>query len=570
LQAAGSRASIQPLVQLLQSGKVTGDRADSVLSLIAAVGGPAELGMVLDRVLAKDGITPAQQANLLGALQEASRQRGVRPAGDLGRIEQLLAIDNDPLRAAVVRIAGFWKLESLKPRILEIVRADATSDLVRQAAFESLVQLGDKSSQEAIAGLIGEGRSGSIRRMALIALTALNLDAAAQRAPDVLAATEANADPTDVFMAFLQRKNGGVVLTAALGERKLPADIAKIGVRAVRASGREAPHLIEKLTRAGSLSALPKQLSAQEMQQLVADILKKGDAARGETVYRRKDQACTKCHAIAGAGGQVGPDLASIGASAPVDYLLESILLPNKVIKENYHSLIVTTRKGLLHTGIKVRETKTELVLRDAEDREIAIPIAEIDERANGGSLMPEGLADPLTRGELIDLVRFLSELGKVGPYAISQARLVRRWQVLEATPQARQLLNRTRLASAAGNDPALSWMPAYSQVSGQLPLDAVPRLQYRGDMPPVGLVRCHFDVSTGGKVRLLLNSPVGMTLWLDGSPVEASATMSLDMTAGVHTITIAIDANRRQEGLRCELEDEPGSAARVRIVGGK
>jgi len=31
-----------------------------------------------------------------------------------------------------------------------------------------------------------------------------------------------------------------------------------------------------------------------------------------------------------------------------------------------------------------------------------------------GGSLMPAGLADNLTRGELVDLVRFLSELGKL------------------------------------------------------------------------------------------------------------------------------------------------------------
>ena len=34
---------------------------------------------------------------------------------------------------------------------------------------------------------------------------------------------------------------------------------------------------------------------------------------------------------------------------------------------------------------------------------------------------MPVGLADTLTRGELVDLVRFLSELGKVGPYADQQ-----------------------------------------------------------------------------------------------------------------------------------------------------
>src|SRR5205807_7719209 len=110
--------------------------------------------------------------------------------------------------------------------------------------------------------------------------------------------------------------------------------------------------------------------------------------------------------------------------------------------------LVVATKDGKLHTGIKVRETNTELILRNAEDKEISVPLNSIEERGNGGSLMPEGLADPLTRGEIVDLDRFLSELGKVGPYPVSKARLVRRWQVLEPTPNAYNLLLRTTFTS--------------------------------------------------------------------------------------------------------------------------
>src|SRR5262249_10481622 len=149
-------------------------------------------------------------------------------------------------------------------------------------------------------------------------------------------------------------------------------------------------------------------------------------------------------------------------------------------IKEGYHSLVVATKDGKVHTGIKVREANGELVLRNAEDQEIAIPKNSIDEQTNGGSLMPEGLADPLTRTELVDLVRFLSELGKVGPYSVSKARIVRRWQVLEPTPEAYTLLARTSFASAAGNDPTLHWLPAYSNVAGTLPLDSLPHFHIR------------------------------------------------------------------------------------------
>src|SRR5262249_57620890 len=135
----------------------------------------------------------------------------------------------------------------------------------------------------------------------------------------------------------------------------------------------------EALTKGGGLTNPVRVLSAKQMEELVTEVGKRGDATRGEAIYRRKDQTCLKCHAIAGAGGLVGPDLVSIGASAQVDYLIESILLPSKIIKEGYHSLNVVTNRGKLYTGIKVRETKDELVLRDAEDREIMIPVKDID-----------------------------------------------------------------------------------------------------------------------------------------------------------------------------------------------
>jgi hypothetical protein len=244
--------------------------------------------------------------------------------------------------------------------------------------------------------------------------------------------------------------------------------------------------------------------------------------------------------------------------------------LPNKVIKENYHSIIVTTKQGKIITGIKVRESKTELVLRDAEDREVVIPAQDIDERAMGGSLMPEGLADPLTRNELLDLSRFLSELGKVGPYSVGQARVVRRWQTLENTNEARTLLRTTRVGSAATNDPALTWTPAYSQVSGTLPLDAIPSLKFRGDANPLSFVRCQLDVSTPGKAKLQLNSAIGITAWLNAEPIEAGEAMTLDLPSGLQTLTFAVDRAVRKDALRITLEDVAGSPARVRIVGGK
>ena len=50
----------------------------------------------------------------------------------------------------------------------------------------------------------------------------------------------------------------------------------------------------------------------------------------------------------------------------------------------------------------------------------------------------------------------------------------------------------------------------------------------------------------------------------------RAKETMDVTLTAGVHTLTILVDASGRKEPLRVELDDKPGSPARVRVVGGK
>ena len=71
----------------------------------------------------------------------------------------------------------------------------------------------------------------------------------------------------------------------------------------------------------------------------------------------------------------------------------DSLLVPSKQIKENYHSLAVETKEGKIITGVKVRQTDADLVLRNAEDQEVAIPLAEIEEQANTGSIMPTSVA---------------------------------------------------------------------------------------------------------------------------------------------------------------------------------
>jgi len=569
LQAADSRAVLPTLVELVRSGKA-GVAETDMLVFLATLGGPSELALLFERIT--ESARPIdERTRLLEALDQATRQRNVRPAGDWQRLLPLLKEDNEGLRIAAARLAGLWKLEAARPRLLDLARADKTSDAVRQAAVDGLAALGGKASIEALERLASKEGSMTRRRLALIALVRLDAKVAAQHTAALLTKLTNDSEAAGIFEAFLQRKGGAALLAAALRDHPLPTDIARIGLRAVRSTGRPDEGLAETLTKAGSLTFGARTLSPQEMQAMITEVASRGDPGRGETIFRRKDLVCLKCHAIGGAGGQVGPDLGSIGASAPVDYLIDSLLQPNKAIKENYHSLLVTTTKGQQYSGIKVRETKNDLVLRDAEDREISIPINDIDERSPGGSLMPDGLTDTLTHSELLDLVRFLSELGKVGPYAIGPQRVVRRWQALEPTRAAWTFLHLGGgLATPAKDERGLQWTSVYSTVAGILPLADVPSFSLGKDKHAVSLVRCHVDVTTAGPFLVRLNSTKGLKLWIDQNPVAVKETLEANLPIGMHTLTFVVDRDERREGLRCEVEDKPGSLARVRVVSGK
>jgi putative heme-binding domain-containing protein len=565
LEAVGTPEVVGPALTLLRSGRVPGEQEGRVLDLIAAQGGPRELGSILDLVVADATPTP-RRASLLAALVHSTQRRKVRPEGDLTRLGPLLDAPDETLRTAAAQAVGLWRVEPLRGSLRALAEAESASDPVRWASLDALAQLGDPASRRTIEALTRNDRPAATRLRAASALAVLDLRAGASKAAEVLASLPPGADPSALIGRFLERKGGASALAEALQDRKLNADVAKLAVRATRASGRDEPALRAARAAGGGWAGAPTPPTAAEKATLVADVLRLGDPARGEAIFRRADPGCLKCHAIGGAGGQVGPDLASIGASAPVDYLVDSLLEPGKAVKENYNALTIATDDGRVLTGIKIRQNDVELILRDADDREVAIPLSAIEDQKPAGSLMPSGLADTLTRGELIDLLRFLSELGKAGSYSVGPARVVRRWRVAEQSPGALPALSGP--LDAAASDPRLRWTPAYSLVSGSLPRDALPPWTLGSSR--ISLARADLDVTTPGPIRLLVNAPEALILWLDGHRIEPQSVMTVDLATGRHTLTFAIDLNQLGDGLRCELADAPGSSARAQVVSGK
>jgi putative heme-binding domain-containing protein len=573
LEAAGSPSVVGPLLDLVRTGRVPPDREEAVLALIATLGGPRELGAVLELVLG-DSLDPARRASLLGALAATSQRRKVLPAGDLSRVAALLSAESVELRAAALRAAGAWKLELLQPAVVEVAVSAAARSAARRAAIEALAALGGSANRDVLIRLTSPDEYFEVRGAAIVALESLDLPAAAQAAIELLASDLRDNDPTAVLASFLARRGGAAALSEALTGRTLDPDAAKLGLRAARSVAEPDVALVDAFSAAGGLTGGPRELSAAEMEQLAAEVRRSGDPQRGETVFRQRDQQCLKCHAIGGAGGVVGPDLLSLGATAQLDYLIDSILAPNKKVKENFHALVVETDDGLISTGLRVRETETELVLRTADDREVTLARDTIVQQEQGGSLMPVGLADTLTRAELVDLVRFLSELGKPGPYAVGPQRVARRWQVrLPDEPGSAGDVG--PLAPSTG-EPAASnastpdrWSTVYSLVSGNLSLADVPR-QRDSEGAEYGLARFEFDVTTPGDIAVLLRTPEPViAVDIDGESFEVTDGYILPVRQGRHTVTLAVDFTAG-DALRVELDVPPTSGVQAQLVGGK
>ena len=403
------------------------------IDLVSKAGGPAELRKIFD-ALTTQHLNSAASEHAIEALREAARLRNARPEGDLTKIEPLLANANIKVGAGAARLIGTWKLpnalETLNGLATDKNRAGPSAEL-RLAAIEGLREIGGEKALTDLRALLTPDQTLEIRRAALVAATQVNVKAGIAAAGAVLASIPNENAALETWRALLQVKGAPDAFAAKVPENLPPAVLAA-GLRAAREAGKPGAGLAKAL--AAKSGAKPEAPAAgQDFKPMVELVKRDGDPARGETVFRRAQLACVTCHAIGGAGGKVGPDLTSLGASAPLDYIIESVVVPNAKVKEGFNAVSLTLKDGTVAAGIQSRETPQEIFLRNATGQETGVPKANIVGRENIGSLMPAGLVDPLPERERVDLYAFLSQLGKPGVYDASKGNVARFWQLAPA-----------------------------------------------------------------------------------------------------------------------------------------
>lgn len=194
-----------------------------------------------------------------------------------------------------------------------------------------------------------------------------------------------------------------------------------------------------KFTAASELSLAPwpdvqaktKELlplpSAQNAAPLppVADLVKrKGDPAKGETIFNSPTAGCAACHQVNGTGIDFGPNLSEVGSKLAREALYESILDPSAGISFGYEAWNVELKSGDELFGIIVSDTPEIVSVKTVGGIITKCRPSDIVRRDKSKlSIMPAGLQQNMSADDLVSLIEYLASLKKPAASESGQPR---------------------------------------------------------------------------------------------------------------------------------------------------
>ncbi|MDA1276662.1 MAG: DUF1080 domain-containing protein [Verrucomicrobia bacterium] len=383
---------------------------ERLLALLAAVGSGSDLRFALDAA-------PRSQA-VLQELVTAASVHHRKPTGDLTtHVRQLIAEASPDLRSFGLALAGAWGISEASEAVrAELARKDNDQRILVAALGAAPALLGQETIRWT-QPLAASSAPFPVRTASIAAMAAVDLTAAARTVTEVLGEVKSEADINQLLAPILNRRNGAAVLTQAWQARAPAADAARLIRQALNNSGRSEVALMNILYQAIGVENELTTYDPALVKSLAEASMRSGNAKRGKSVFLSNLTSCVACHKLDGQGGEAGPDLSLVGDGRSPELLIESLLWPNRQIREGYLATTITTKAGDQFTGYKIRETPDEWQLRDPSLNQIhRIAKADVEQMQDLGSLMPEGLTTGLSRDELHDLIRFLAEQGRISP----------------------------------------------------------------------------------------------------------------------------------------------------------
>lgn len=559
LRSTGRVDALPPLFAAMKEGKLSPEEARVVLTA-AGTSMNDKVAAELAQMAVQENDSDRKTA-MLDALIVAAGSRKLIPKNAGDTVTAWLNVEVPAVATRGAQLVGLWKIENSRPTLEGWLQSETAGMELWGASMKGLAILGGEPSKVLFDRLFLEQKDAAKRALIVEGLIQMAPQLAAKRAAEYLAELESTDQVAPIMRVLLQSKKLPSLLAEALADKTLSSTVAAEAIRMVSTRGVDGP-LMDALKKAGNVKQMDRALNSEEMAGLVAKVAAEGNAHRGEAVYRRQQLLCITCHAIGDAGGVLGPNLVSIGGSAPVDYLIESLLEPSKKIKEGYHMVMISTKSGQVFSGGLVKDSPTEVVIRDPANQLQTVPKAEIaSQQMSPVSMMPAGLTASLREDEFLDLVRFLSELGKEGDFKIGPKRMVRSWQSMGSMDQAAvDHVRHVGLQALNEEAYALPWEPKTSLVSGELPLDELVTAQKMYPWFP-RIARFRLKMAEEGEVKLGLSEVKGIVLVVGSEIIkEVSAEMVVKLPAGITAICL-LATKESAELKRISLEILEGAA---------
>ncbi len=577
--AAKSGSALNLLAQELVGGKLPADYQDQAIRILCERADPATVGELL-RWLIDSSAEPQWMLTQLRLLKQKTIDRNFVPNKADQSLEKLLnklqtSAPNVELQREAAAMIGTWKLTQLSAVLkstIDLSIADKDNADKLQSAIAAIYALGSLDQPELAEYLNSMATDqklfSGLRGAAALSLATKNVQRSAQLLVAMISETKEGTADIAPLDGLLGRQGGPAAIQAALAQDvSWSPDSAREVIRRIQAKNIVNEELIARIQAIGKLSDTSWKYTPELVKELTELARSEGDPLQGEVIYRIAELQCVRCHAIGPAGGQIGPNLVSLGGSSAPDYIIESLLAPDAKMKEGFQSLVIQTDDGEVLTGLQRSRTEEQIELLLADGRIVKIATSSIEAIREGKSIMPAGLVDRLDKKQLVHLVRFLTELGRNPAYSVGTEPIVRSWQSLQHSQEAHVLINRTSVDSVASKDPRLNWTDLTSLVNGTLPTTGLPTFQPHRDTPATAYVRFAVELQTAGKVRFSNSCQTQLPFYLDGQPKPYASELDLDLTTGIHWIVMGIPKDKGIESLKVQVQAASGSSAVVRLL---
>lgn len=311
---------------------------------------------------------------------------------------------NPEILIGISKTIGALGINTYNDALFKIFKTN-TAPEVRASVLNTLGQVGfDRMETAMVAGM--QDSNEQVRTAAVGLLGQLNLPK--EKLPAIVGLIFKKGSLSEQqrmlsVLGDLPDENSSTILASLIekaSKKQLGKGIVLDLMEAVRTT--ENPKLIAQLDH------LEKVGYAEDSYQ---ETLYGGNSWAGRTVFNNNPTAqCVRCHAVNGAGGEVGPALDNIANILSRKELLEALIEPSARLAPGYGSITLTLTDGQKVQGVLIEERANDLLLRTSEAEPLEIPLRRISKRENSMSSMP-AMGRMISRRELRDLMEYLGGL---------------------------------------------------------------------------------------------------------------------------------------------------------------